>query len=50
MVWLTEMDHKKAEHRRVDAFECGAGEDSRVPWTPNLSILEEINPEYSLED
>jgi len=31
----------------------GAGEDSlRVPWTArrsNLSILKEINPEYSLE-
>ena len=32
---------------------CGAGEDSRVPWTakgPNQSILKEINPEYSLEE
>ena len=31
---------------------CGAGEDLRVLWTPgklNKSILEEINPEYSLE-
>ena len=31
---------------------CGAGEDSRVPWTArksNQSILEEITPEYSLE-
>ena len=30
---------------------CGAGEDSRVPWTAksNHSILKEINPEYSLE-
>ena len=31
---------------------CGAGEDSRVPWTArrsNLSILKEINFEYSLE-
>ena len=30
---------------------CGAGEDSRVPWTArrsNQSILKEINPEYSL--
>ena len=30
----------------------GAGEDLRVPWTArksNLSILKEINPEYSLE-
>ena len=31
---------------------CGAGEDSRVPWTArrsNQSVLKEINPEYSLE-
>ena len=35
-----------------DAFECGVGEDSRVPWTAkrsNQSVLKEINPEYSLE-
>ena len=32
---------------------CGAGEDSRVPWTArtsNQSILKEINPEYPLEE
>ena len=31
---------------------CGAGEDSRVPWTArrsNQSILKEIKSEYSLE-
>ena len=31
---------------------CGAGKDSRVPWTAgssNQSILKEINTEYSLE-
>ena len=31
---------------------CGAGEDLRIPWTArrsNQSILEKINPEYSLE-
>ena len=31
---------------------CGAREDSRVPWTArrsNQSILKEISPEYSLE-
>ena len=31
---------------------CGAGEDSWVPWTArrsNQSILKEISPEYSLE-
>ena len=44
---------KKAEHRRIDAFEgCGVGEDSWVPWTVRRSsqcILKEISPEYSLE-
>ena len=28
-VWLWELDHKKVEHQRVDAFECGVGGD---PW------------------
>ena len=30
---------------------CGAGENSRVPWSArsSQSILKEINPEYSLE-
>ena len=43
---------RKAEHGRIDASNCGAGEDLRVPWTArrsNQSILKEINPEYSLE-
>ena len=42
---------KKAEHQRIDALNCGVGEDSQVPWTArrsNQSILKEINPEYSL--
>ena len=33
-------------------FNCGVGEDSRVPWTArrsNQSILKEISPEYSFE-
>ena len=32
---------------------CGAGKDSRVPWTARRSkqsILKEINPEHSLEE
>ena len=40
---------KKAEHRRIDAFELWL---KRVPWTArrsNQSILKEISPEYSLE-
>ena len=47
--WTT----KKAEHRRIDAFElCCWRRLLRVPWTArrsNQSILKEINPEYSLE-
>ena len=43
---------KRAEHWRIDAFNCGVGKDSRVPWTAsrsNQSILREISPKYSLE-
>ena len=44
---------KKAEHRRIDAFELWCWRRLlRVPWTErrsNQSILKEINPEYSLE-
>ena len=44
---------KKAEHRRIDAFELWCGRRLlRVPWTvrrSNQSILKEISPEHSLE-
>ena len=44
---------KKAEHRRVNAFELWCWRRLlRVPWTArrsNQSILKEISPEYSLE-
>ena len=44
---------RKAEHRRIDAFELWCWRRLlRVPWTArrsNQSILKEINPEYSLE-
>ena len=44
---------KKAEHRRIDAFELWCWRRLlRVPWTAkrsNPSILKEISPEYSLE-
>ena len=43
---------KKVECLRIDALNCGVGEDLRVPWTArrsNQSILKEISPEYSLE-
>ena len=45
---------KKAEHRRIDAFEPWCQRRLlRVPWnarSSNQSILKEINPEYSLEE
>ena len=44
---------KKAEHPRIDVFElCCWRRLLRVPWTAkrsNQSILNRINPEYSLE-
>ena len=44
---------KKAEHRRIDAFELWCWRRLlRVPWTArrsNKSILKETNPGYSLE-
>ena len=43
---------KKAEHRRIDAFELWCWRRLlRVPWSArsNQSILKEIDPEYSLE-
>ena len=44
---------KKAEHRRIDAFELWCWTRLlRIPWTArrsNQSILKEISPEYSLE-
>ena len=45
---------KKAEHRRIDAFElwCWRRQVLRVPWTArssNQSILKEISPGCSLE-
>ena len=47
--WTT----KKAEHRRIDAFELWCWRRLlRVPWTSrrsNQSILKEISSEYSLE-
>ena len=47
--WTT----KKAEHRRIDAFELWCWRRLlRVPWTArrsNQSVLKEISPEYSLE-
>ena len=45
---------KKAEHRRIDAFEVWCWRRLlRSPWTirkSDQSILKEISPEYSLEE
>ena len=43
---------KKSEHQRTDAFRLWCWRRRlRIPWTTrsNQSILNEINPEYSLE-
>ena len=52
-VWMFEVDLKKAERRRTDAFELWCWRRLlRVPWTArrsNQSILKEISPECSLE-
>ena len=52
-VWMWELDYKKAEHRRIYAFELWCWRRLlRVPWTvrsSNQSILKEISPGCSLE-
>ena len=51
-VCMWELDLKKAEHWRIDAFELWCWTRLlRIPWTAilNQSVLKEINPEYSLE-
>ena len=52
-VWMLEWTIKKAEHRRIDAFELWCWRRLlRVPWTArrsNQSILKEISPGCSLE-
>ena len=52
-VWMWELDHKKAEHQRTDAFKVWWWKRLlRVYWnarSSNQSILKEINPQYSLE-
>ena len=51
-VWMWELDHKKAEHQRIDTFKLWCWiRLLRTPWTArrsNQSILKEINPAYSL--
>ena len=52
-VWCESWTVKKAEHRRIDAFELWCWRRLlRVPWTvrrSNQSIQKKISPEYSLE-
>ena len=52
-VWMWELDYKKAEHQRTDAFKLWCWRRLlSVPWTAwrsNQSVLKEINPDYSLE-
>ena len=53
MIYRRNTDVKKAEHRRIDAFELWCWRRLlRVPWTTrrsNQSILKEISPGISLE-
>ena len=52
-VWMWELDYKKAEHWRIDAFELWCWRRLlTVLWTArrsNQSILKENSSEYSLE-
>ena len=52
-VWTWELENKKAEHWRIDAFKLWCWRRLlRVPWTArssNQSILKDIGPKYSLE-
>ena len=52
-VCMWELDYKKAEHWRIDAFELWYWRRLlRVPWTArrsSQSMLKEFSPEYSLE-
>ena len=52
-VRMLELDHKKPERQRFDAFELWCWRRLlRVPWTAkksNPSILKKINAEYSVE-
>ena len=52
-MYRCELDHKKTECQRTDAFELWCWRRLlRVPWTArrsNQPILKEINPEYLVE-
>ena len=48
-VLMWELDHKKAEHWRIDDFELWCWRRLLDSRRSNQSILKEISPEYSLE-
>ena len=52
-IWMWELDYKESWAQKIDAFELWCWRRLlRVPrtaWRSNQSILQEINPEYSLE-
>ena len=51
-VWMWVGSSTRLSTQELMLLNCGAGEDTRVPWTArqsNQSILKKINPEYSLE-
>ena len=53
MYGLWELDYKKAEHWRIDAFEFRCWRHLRIPWTAkrsNQSILKEISPDINWKD
>ena len=52
VIYGCELDYKKAERQKINAFELCWRKLLRVPWTArksNQSVLKEISPEYSLE-
>ena len=53
-VWMWELDLKKAERQRIDAFELWRWRRHlRIPWTArwsNQSILKEISPDIHWKD
>ena len=52
VIYGCELDYKKAERQKINAFELCWRKLLRVPWTArksNQSILKKISPDYSLE-
>ena len=60
MLWMWQLDHKKADHWRINAFELWCWRGLLISWSHLESsldckeikpvILKEISPEYSLEE